>query len=387
VAGRDAVRQRSEALHGASTAPVAAGAGAPETEEDDDEEMPRVVMTRRRVIASVIFVAATVAFLYFVLPEISGMRETWSRVSDGDHAWLAAALGFELLSMASYVALFHGVHIPKGSRVTVYDSYLMTMASLAATRLFAAGGAGGVALTAWALRRAGLPRREVAERMIAFLVLLYGVYVIAMIVCGFGLRLGIFEGPAPFGVTVIPAIVGTVAMCLVLPLALVPEDFPERIERMAPRRPRAAKWMRRFALGPASARGGIRFALHLVAHPDRAMVGVATWWIFNVAVLWACFHAFGEAPPMAVIIQGYFVGMLGNLLPLPGGIGGVDGGMIGAFVAFGVGGSLAVVAVLAYRLFAFWLPTIPGIIAYLGLRKRVQGWRREPVAARASGGG
>ena len=38
--------------------------------------------------------------------------------------------------------------------------------------------------------------------------------------------------------------------------------------------------------------------------------------------------------------------MLGNLLPLPGGIGGVDGGMIGAFIAFGVDGGLAVVAVL-----------------------------------------
>jgi uncharacterized protein (TIRG00374 family) len=111
------------------------------------------------------------------------------------------------------------------------------------------------------------------------------------------------------------------------------------------------------------------------------MFGVATWWIFNVAILWASFHAFGEAPPLAVIVQGYFVGMLGNLLPLPGGIGGVDGGMIGAFVAFGVGGSLAVLAVLAYRLLAFWLPTIPGIIAYLGLRKRVETWRLHPAAA------
>src|SRR5690606_15913266 len=103
--------------------------------------------------------------------------------------------------------------------------------------------------------------------------------------------------------------------------------------------------------------------------------------IFNIAVLWAAFHAFGDAPPVAVIVQGYFVGMLGNLLPLPGGIGGVDGGMIGAFVAFGVSASLAVVAVLAYRLLAFWLPTIPGVIAYFGLRKRVQGWRLRPVAA------
>jgi uncharacterized protein (TIRG00374 family) len=376
---RDVAQRRQADARAASSAPIETPNGVP-PREDLDEEMPRVVLTRRRIVASVVFVVAVLLFLYFVLPEISGMGETWQRVTKGNPAWLAAALAFEILSMASYVALFHGVHIPPGSRITLRDSYLITMASLAATRLFAAGGAGGVALTAWALRRAGLPRREVAERMIAFLVLLYGVYVVTMMVCGFGLRLGLFAGPAPFGVTVIPAIVGAVVIALVLPLALVPEDFPERIERMAPRRPRTAKWLRRLALGPASARGGIRFALHLIAHPDRAMIGVATWWIFNIAVLWAAFHAFGDAPPVAVIVQGYFVGMLGNLLPLPGGIGGVDGGMIGAFVAFGVSASLAVVAVLAYRLLAFWLPTIPGVIAYFGLRKRVQGWRLRPVA-------
>lgn len=374
----DAARRQS-AQHAVTPVEEIEEVLAPE-EPHDDEEMPRVAITRRQLILSTVFVVAILAFLYFVLPEIGGMKETWERVADGDHAWLAAALAFEILSMASYVALFHGIHIPPGSRVTLRDSYLMTMASLAATRLFAAGGAGGVALTAWALRRAGMARRDVAERMIAFLVLLYGIYVLAMIVCGVGLRTGLFSGPAPFALTVLPAIVGLVAVCVVVPLAFVPEDFPERIERMAPKRPRAAKWLRRFALGPASMRGGIRFAFHKATHPDRAMFGVATWWIFNVAILWACFHAFGDAPPLAVIIQGYFVGMLGNLLPLPGGIGGVDGGMIGAFVAFGLAGSLVVPAVLAYRLLAFWLPTIPGVIAYLGLRKRVESWRAHPAA-------
>ena len=56
----------------------------------------------------------------------------------------------------------------------------------------------------------------------------------------------------------------------------------------------------------------------------------------------------------------YFVGMLGNLLPLPGGIGGVDGGMIAALIGFGVPGGLAIAAVLSYRAFSFWLPTVPG---------------------------
>jgi uncharacterized protein (TIRG00374 family) len=97
-------------------------------------------------------------------------------------------------------------------------------------------------------------------------------------------------------------------------------------------------------------------------------------------VLWACFHAFGDAPPQAVIVMSYFIGMLGNTLPLPGGIGGVDGGMIGAFTAFGVPVELAVVAVLAYRGIAFWLPTIPGAIAYLQLRRTVNRWRTSTEA-------
>ena len=72
------------------------------------------------------------------------------------------------------------------------------------------------------------------------------------------------------------------------------------------------------------------------------------------------FHAFGSPPPFTVIWMAYFVGMLGNLLPLPGGLGGVEGGMIGAFAAFGVDLDLSVLAVLSYRAISFWLPTLPG---------------------------
>jgi uncharacterized protein (TIRG00374 family) len=100
-------------------------------------------------------------------------------------------------------------------------------------------------------------------------------------------------------------------------------------------------------------------------------------------VLWAAFHAFGHPPPIAVLVMIYFVGMLGNLLPLPGGVGGVDGGMIGACLAFGVPSSLALVSVLTYRAFAFWLPTVPGIIAYFQLRRTVARWQAEPVTETA----
>lgn len=74
-------------------------------------------------------------------------------------------------------------------------------------------------------------------------------------------------------------------------------------------------------------------------------------------------------------MMAYFLGLLGNLLPVPGGIGSVEGGMIGAFIAFGVAGGLAIVAVLTYRAFAFWLPTVPGTIAYFRLRRSVQRWQ------------
>lgn len=371
----DAV-ERARQLHGATTAPIAGSQDvAPNAHHRDDEEMPRVALTRRRTIAFVVFVLAAIAFLYFVLPQIGSVEEALDRVGDGDRAWLAAALVFQVLAIGSYVALFHGVCMPRGTPLTHRDSYLITMASLAATRLFAAAGAGGVALTAWALRRSGMERREVAERMIAFLVLLYGVYMITMLVCGVGLRIGLFPGRAPFAMTVVPAIIAAAAILIVMPLALVPDDFEERIERMAPRRPRTARWLRRLALGPASMRGGVRFALAKIIRPDRALLGAITWWALNIAILWASFHAFGEPPPTAVLVQAFFVGMLANLLPLPGGIGGVDGGMIGALAAFGVDTGVAVLAVLSYRLFSFWLPTVPGVIAYFQLRRRVHEWR------------
>jgi uncharacterized protein (TIRG00374 family) len=114
---------------------------------------------------------------------------------------------------------------------------------------------------------------------------------------------------------------------------------------------------------------------------DPALLGALGWWAFDIAVLWACFHAFGEPPPVAVVVMAYYTGMLANVLPLPGGVGGVEGGMIAALIGFGVPAGLAVVAVLTYRAFAFWLPTIPGLLAYLRLRHSVRDWAGAPPAA------
>jgi uncharacterized protein (TIRG00374 family) len=108
------------------------------------------------------------------------------------------------------------------------------------------------------------------------------------------------------------------------------------------------------------------------------MLGWAVlWWAGDVATLGACFRAFGDVPLVEVLIIGYFLGHVGNLLPLPGGIGGVEGGMIGVFVACGVPASLAVLGTLAYQLVSTWLPVIPGLGAYWSLRRRVARWREQ----------
>ncbi len=351
-----------------------------------DEEMPRVQVTRKTFVIGVVFILAVVAFFYFALPQLSGLEDTWHRLGDGDPWWLALAFGFSVLSFAGYVGLFQGVYVTSEARKLIgyRESYQITMAGLAATRLFAAGGAGGIALTAWALRRSGMSRRDVADRSIAFLVLTYAVYMAALVICGYGLSWGILEGPAPFGVTVVPALFGLSVIVISLLMTFVPSDVERRFERWAGGSGRVARMAVRLSTVPAAIASGVRIALRHIGRRDPALIGVIAYWGFNIAILWACFHAFGEAPPWAVIVMAYFVGMLGNLLPLPGGVGGVDGGMIGAFVAFGVSGSLALVAVLAYRVFAFWLPTIPGIIAYFQLRKTVARWRTTRVPESAA---
>jgi uncharacterized protein (TIRG00374 family) len=349
-------------------------------EAEDDEEMPKMGITRERAVLFGLFVVSAIAFLYFVLPQLSDVKDTWGKLDQGDPIWLAVAFGLQLAATASYIAVFQGVHVPPGYPIRFRESYQITMAGLAATRLFAAGGAGGVALTAWALRRSGMPRREVAERMIAFLVLTYAVYMLALIVCGFGLRYGIFPGSAPYGVTMIPAYIALVAIAIFLAITFLPADLSRRLSAWRPKTSRLGRVLRFLASGPERLGGGTRFALHLVRHPDWALLGTLGWWGFNIAVLWASCKAFGHAPPIAVVVQAHFVGLLANLLPLPGGIGGVDGGMIGALIAFDVDPGVAVVAVLVYRGFAFWLPTLPGAIAYLQLRRTVARWRQERLA-------
>jgi uncharacterized protein (TIRG00374 family) len=347
-----------------------------EAAEEGDEH--GLEINRRTVLSLGAFLLLSLAALYFLLPQLAGLEDTWRRIEDGSPYWMLVALLFGCGMFFSYVAMFRGIFLKAGSsRIDWRASYQITMAGLAASRIFAAGGAGGLVLMAWALRRSGMRRRIVADKTLTFLILTYMPYMAALIVCGLGLRLGIFNGPAPFGLTVVPAIIAVILTAIGVSTVLVPTDLQRRLEGWARGHGQFGKWAQRLANLPASASAGMRDALQHLRHPDPALAGAVLFWAFQVAVLWASFHAFGDAPPLAVLTQAFFVGMFGNLLPMPGGVGGVEGGMIAALAAFEVDAGQAVVAVLLFRAVTFWLPLIPGVIAYFQLRKTVDRWRYE----------
>lgn len=307
---------------------------------------------------------AAIAVLYVLVPRLAGLDDTWGRLRDGDPAWIGLAALLEVGSFIGYAALFRLV-----AGVGWRASWSITLTGVAATRLIAAGGAGGIALTAWALRRSGMRRRTVLTRLSTFFVLLYSVFMAALTFGGVGLRVGWFPGPAPLAFTVVPAAFGAAVIVAALLLALVPRDLDRRLGRRA-------------AVVPAAIAAGVRGAIALVRSQEPALLGALAWWGCDLLVLWASLRAFGAAPAGAVVVMAYFVGQLGNALPLPGGVGGVEGGMVGELVAFGEPAGLALAGVLTYRAFSFWLPTVPGVVAYLRMHP---GARRNPPLRSAVG--
>jgi uncharacterized protein (TIRG00374 family) len=335
---------------------------------------PSPLLSRRRVLVAAALILLALVALYLLLPKLAGLDQTWGRLRRGNPLWLAAAAGVELISIGGYALLFRTVFGRDMPRLDWRASLEIPLAGIAAIRLVAAAGAGGVAVTAWALDRAGMEARQIACRMVANLVLQYAVYLAAVVVFGVALAVGLLPGPAPFELTVIPAVLSIALAGAVLSAVLLPADVERRLRAVAG----GPRWWRhlieRLAAAPAALGDGVRTAAALIRERRPGLLGAVAYWGFDIAALGFSFLAFGSHPTLAVIVLGYFLGTLGSLLPLPGGIGGVEGAMIGAFVAFGVHADQAVVAVLAYRAISFWLPTLPGVAGYFLLRRTVRGW-------------
>jgi uncharacterized protein (TIRG00374 family) len=349
------------------------------------EEGANLLHDRQRLVYFGLVLVLGIVAIYVVFPKIAGFEDSLQKMDEATWYWIVIAIGFNFAAFGAYVALFKGVlgGIPDDKvqrRLDFRTSYQITMAGLAATRIFSAAGAGGLVLTYWALRKAGMERRRAACRMVAFLALTYVFYLAALIIGGILLRTGVFPGSNPPGGTIVPAAVAGVVLALLLMVALIPGDVERRISALE-RYPKAARFAARIATGPATLATGVRTAIAYVRHPSRgfpALAGAIGFWAANIGILWASFEAYGGDVPFGVLVQGFFVGMAANLIPSPaGGVGSVDAGMIAAFVLFDIPTATVFAAVLTYRVIAFWLPIPPGIIAYIQLRNTVSTWEAE----------
>ena len=343
------------------------------------EGEPSFFADPKRLIQTMVAVVLLTVAIYVLIPRLFDLQDAIAKVGDGNPVWIGVGILCCIAMFAAYVALFRGVVGEKVVHLEWGESYQITLAGLAATRLFSAGGAGGILLTYWALRKAGMERRQSVCRMIAFLVVLYSVYLVALVVFGILLRTGVLSGEAPLSGTVIPAALAAVAIVIGLLMALLPDDIERRIERHTSGR--FGRVAQRLASAPATFARGTRTAIAFVRHPSSgamAIGGAVGFWAANIAILWASFHAFDVSVPLGVVIQGFFLGMVANLFPFaPGGVGAVDAGMIGAFVLFGLPSAEVFAAVLTYRVIAFWLPIPPGVIAFFQLRTTVHRWEQE----------
>jgi uncharacterized membrane protein YbhN (UPF0104 family) len=351
--------------------------------------MPDELSSRhlRRGLLQLAVIGLVVVVIVLVGPGLGSLR---ARLGDASPGWLVAAGGVELLSALSYVVIFRSVFCAKMSWRL---SYQIGMSEQGANSILPAGGAGGLALGAWALKRGGMSGAHIGRRSVAFFLLTSLANVGTLVLLALLFALNVLHGDTNQALTYAFGAAGLVASVIVLLL-------PVLGHRLAPRpvlshdagRARVAARHARNAIGD-----GVRDSLVLLrGRSPGVLIGSFGYMGFDIAALVLCFRAFGHSPTLPVIVVAYIIGQLGGLVPLPGGIGGTEGGLIGLLALYHAPLASATVSVLAYRALALWLPALLGSVAFVQLRKTLQRDDRPaagcgdlasplPVAVRTSG--
>ncbi len=300
-----------------------------------------------------------IVLIYLLAPGLSGARHY---LSDAAPGWLVLAVVLEFGSCVSYVLMFRPVFCRK---MPWGESFQIGFSELAVGSLVPASGAGGLALGAWILRRRGMAGERIARRSVAFFLIKSSVNFVAVAIIGLLLAFGVFGPSLSLGLTLVPAILAVLVIAAVLLVPRFGEGEPPGPD--ASRARRAWSALRRWLVGGTDEAWGI-----LRTGDPLVYIGSIGYWVFDNAVLWATFHAVGNVPPLSIILIGYLIGQMGGLLPLPGGVGGIDGGLIGTLIVFGAPAAATAAAVLAYRLILFWLPLLLGGPAFAALWRRTR---------------
>jgi uncharacterized protein (TIRG00374 family) len=322
------------------------------------EELPQEFQShnlQKRALQALIALGLLVA-IFLLAPGLGEVRDLLVKARPG---WLVLAVVLEGLSFLSYLIMFGPIFC---TGLTWRRSWQIGGSELAMGSLVPASGAGGLALGAWVLHRGGMGGERIARRSVAFFMIKSGVNFVAVALLGAALAVGLLGPDLSLWLTALPA---ALAALVIGAVAVLPRLGPG--ERSEPDASRLRRWVsasRRAVIDGTREAGQI---LHR-RHP-AVILGAIGYWAFDNLVLWAAFHAFGASPPLTVILIGYLIGQLGGALPLPGGIGGIDLGLIGTLIVYGAPAAATAAAVLAYRIILFWLPLVIGGVAFEILRR------------------
>jgi uncharacterized membrane protein YbhN (UPF0104 family) len=255
-------------------------------------------------------------------------------------------------------------------------SYQIGMAEQGANSVLSVSGAGGLALGAWALRRGGMSAAHIGRRTVAFFFLTSLANVAAVIVFAFLYAVGALQHDRNPALTYGFGVAAAVATAVVVAL-------PSLVLSRGPHEGRPTESFGRLAFAVRFIRyslgNGIGDALSLLRQRSiGVLAGSVGTMAFDIAVLGVSFKAVGHSPAFGMLVLGYLIGQLGGNLPIPGGIGGLDAGLIGVFALYHQPLAAASAAVLIYHFIALWIPGVLGSVAFVQLRNTL---RREDKPA------
>jgi uncharacterized protein (TIRG00374 family) len=333
----------------------------------DDLQVPEQ-LSSRKVGKQLLFLTGVVLVVVVIVTLLPGLDGLRARLSHANAAWLVLGAGLKVLSGLGYVAIFRMVFC---RRMSWRVSYQIGMSEMGANALLPTGGAGGLALGAWALKRGGMPTAEIARRTAAFFMLTSVANVVGVVVVGLGLAVRVLPGETNLALTLLPAAIAAAAIVGSLLAGRSSAGLHRRLNRNeASESSRRSRLVLKTLVAVAD---GVNEAVALLREGNAWLIGgILAYLIFDVMILWATFRAFGAAPPLAILGMAYLIGELGGLIPVPGGIGGIDAGLVGTFVLYNVPITVAASAVIAYRAIALWVPVVLGSAAFVSLRRTLR---------------
>lgn len=328
------------------------------------DTQPAALPSSREIARKLVLVAVVLAVGAVLATQLPGLKDIGHQLAGADGGWIAIALILELASTACFALVFHGIYDRRPSRRA---STSVSMAVQGLNIVLPSGGAGGLAVGAVLLDRAGVPRSFAASRTVALFLVTSLVSFVAVVIAGFGVAAGALSGDVSLTLTLVPGALALLAIVIVFALP----RSQGSVERVPAGRLRTALTSARRYL-----REGVSSTAELLRSGDRLVIaGAIGYFAFDVAAMAAAFHAVGSAGlPIGLLVLAYTLGHGGAIVPMPGS---AEGGLIGMFVLYGMPLGTATAAVLAYRALHAGVPLVLGVIGLADARRLL----REPAHA------